>query len=68
MKNKLKILGFIVSLMILGVALGVCLVLIFGYTVSTGYCGLAVVGSFILSAIILGLYSNKVINKIQMLW
>jgi len=68
-RNKLLLtIGFIVSLMILICLIGVCLVIIVGCTVGTKLAGPAIIGSFILSAVVLGLYVNKVINKIKALW
>jgi carbon starvation protein CstA len=60
--------GSIVSLMILIILIAAGLILVIGYTLTKSYCGLAIIGSFILSAIILGVYSNKVINKLVQLW
>jgi hypothetical protein len=64
MKRLFKIIGIIVSLMILICLTDVGLMLLTIVTLFKTYCGLAIIGSFIVSAVVLGLYVNYIINKI----
>jgi hypothetical protein len=68
-KAKLILTGvYIMSIMILIVFIAIALVVIIGTFVLNKYIGLISISSFMVSAVVLGMYVNKVINKIQSLW
>ena len=68
-KGKITLtVGYIVSLMILIILIAAGLVFTFVSVLFTSYAGLVIIGSFMLSAVVLGVCTNKVIDKIKQLW